>query len=149
MVMSETIMEELSLTTTRVTKAPVEKVFEAWLSAEMLRKFMVPCEGGSARTVETDGREGGRFLIVMSTGTKDIPHQGTYLAIDRYTKMVFTWESPFSIDGSTVALQFKPLESGYTELTLTQVKFANESARDGHFAGWSYLLDNLVATPLA
>jgi uncharacterized protein YndB with AHSA1/START domain len=142
------MMTELSLTTTRVIRAPVEKVFNAWLETETLKKFMVPCEGGSVPVAETDAREGGRFKVIMSTGEKDIPHAGTYLDIEPHSKIVFTWESPFSVDGSTVTLLFKPIDAGETELTLTQVKFADEGSRDGHLGGWTYILNMLAEASL-
>ena len=141
-------MTELSLTTTRTIKAPVRKVFDAWLNAETLKRFMVPCEGGSSPFAETDARVGGRFQITMNGGSEDIPHAGTYLEIDPHTRIVFTWESPFSIDGSTVTLDFMEKGDQETELTLTQVKFASESSRDGHISGWTYILDTLAAQSL-
>ena len=38
-------MSELSLTVRKTIPASPEKVFNAWLDAAMLKKFMVTCEG--------------------------------------------------------------------------------------------------------
>ncbi len=141
-------MSELSLTTSRVIKAPAEKVFNAWLKAETLTKFMIPGEGMSPPRVESDGKEGGRFSITMIAGEQEIPHAGTYLTVTPFTKIVFTWESPFSVDGSTVTLDFKPVNDNETELTLTHVKFPNEESRDNHNAGWARILEVLGSVGL-
>lgn len=139
-------MTELSLTTTRQIKAPVETVFNAWLSAETLQRFMMPCSGGSLAKVTADPRVGGRFSIVM--GEDEIPHAGTYLAIEPHSKIAFSWESPYSVDGSTVTLALRPIDGWTTELTLTQVKFSSEDSRDGHIKGWNVILDGLEALQL-
>ena len=139
-------MTELSLTTTRQIKAPVETVFNAWLAADTLKRFMMPCSGGSLAKVENDPRVGGRFSIVM--GEDEIPHAGTYLAIDPHSRIAFSWESPYSVDGSTVTLDLRPIDKGTTELTLTHVKFSSESSRDGHIKGWDIILDSLEALDL-
>ena len=121
--------------------APREAVFNAWLDAKMLAKFMMPGPDMTVPKAECDGRVGGRFAIVMATSEKEIPHAGTYLEVKPHSRIAFTWESPFSVDGSTVTLDFRPAGDGATEVTLTHVKFASEDARDGHKSGWTGILD--------
>ena len=79
----------------------------------------------------------------MEVGDKKIPHTGTYLTINRPHELVFTWESPFSIEGSTVALQFLALDDNQTRLELTHRKFIDEQARSNHEGGWGNILDTL------
>ncbi|MET3615390.1 uncharacterized protein YndB with AHSA1/START domain [Rhizobium aquaticum] len=138
-------MTELSLSLTRIVNARPEKVFDAWLTPAMLKRFMVPCEGGGVPVAESDARVGGHFKIVMFNGEKNIEHTGTYLEIDPHSRIAFTWQSVFSLDDSTVTLDFRPSGTDKTELTLTQVKFASESARDGHLKGWTLIVDQLAA----
>ena len=145
--MNVTDTTELSLTLERQIKAPVEKVYEAWLDPKTLIRFMSNCQGISLTKAETDPRIGGRFLLVMNNGTRDIDHSGTYLELVPYSRIAFTWESPFSMEGSRVTLDLAPKADG-TLLTLTHVRFANESSRDGHRGGWTTILDGLVATDL-
>jgi uncharacterized protein YndB with AHSA1/START domain len=139
-------LNELELTISRKIAASRERVFKAWLSPQMLAKFMRPCEGNdealNAR-VENDPVEGGRFSIVMKMTDKEIPHAGTYLEIDPFKRLAFTWESPFSRDDSVVTIDLEEIDAGTTELKLRQVKFNSESARDGHIGGWNQILDNL------
>ncbi len=137
-------MTDLTLTVTRAINAPVQRVFNAWLDAEMLARFMRPGPGMTVPRAQTDAVEGGHFLIVMNAGGQDMPHSGTYLKIVRHSHLAFSWQSANSIDDSTVSLDFKDL-GGATELTLTHVKFIDQQARDDHQAGWGAILDALAA----
>lgn len=134
---------ELELTVSRTIPAPREKVFNAWLSPAMLSKFMRPPETIGTARVENDPVKGGRFSIVMVTEEKEIPHAGTYLAIDPHAHLSFTWESPHSLDDSVVTVDFAERGPTLTEITLRQVKFRSEQARDGHVRGWTAILDLL------
>ena len=136
-------MNDMTVTVNRKISAPVESVFNAWLDAEMLAKFMIPAAGVCIPKAETDARVGGRFTIIMDTGENEIPHGGEYKAIDRHSKLVFTWESPFSIDGSTVTLNFADSGDGGTDLELIHVKFPNEESRNNHEGGWSSIMVKL------
>lgn len=130
---------DLTLTVSRTFDAPSEKVFDAWLNPEMLTRFMTPGDDVSVPSATVDPVEGGEFEVIMKVGDKEIPHSGVYKAIDRHRRLVFTWESPHSIDGSTVTVEFAPAEKG-TEVTLTQVSFSSEDSRDGHTEGWTAIL---------
>lgn len=138
-------MSELELTISRTIPAPREAVFAAWLSPETLAKFMTTPMGGSAPTrVSNDPVKGGRFSIVMMNGDKEIPHAGTYLEIDPHSRLIFTWESPYSLDDSVVTIDLAEPSPGKTDLTLRHVKFRSEEAREGHKQGWGAILGNLV-----
>ena len=146
--MNDLSPNDLSLTLSRRINAPVEKVYNAWLDPATLTRFFTNCEGISLAKAETDPRVGGRYLLMMNNGTKDIPHTGTYVELVPHSRIAFTWESPFmTLEGSTVTLDLVP-DGGATLLTLTHVRFENESSRDGHRGGWTAILDGLVATKL-
>ena len=135
-------MSDLSLTVERTINARQEDVFNAWLNPDMLRKFMMPAPGMSVAKAANDPRKGGRFDIVMQAGENEIPHSGTYFEIDPYDRIVFSWESPFSADGSTVTLAFEPADQG-TRITLTHIRFTDAETRDNHEGGWNGILDAL------
>lgn len=139
-------MTDLELTTSRHIKAPVERVFEAWLNPQLLMQFMLPADGMSVAEANSDGVEGGRFSIVMQSPDQQFPHGGEYLEISRYTRLVFTWESPFSVDGSTVTLTFAEHPQGGTELTLHHLKFPDQDSRNNHEMGWTRILQMLNQT---
>ncbi len=133
-------MNDLICKLSRVINAPIDKVFDAWLDPQLLSRFMLPMPEMPQPKTEVDGREGGRFTIYMDVGEKIIPHSGTYLELDRPNRLVFSWESPFSTDGSTVTLEFTAQDKVKTRLELTHVRFIDEETRDNHEIGWSNIL---------
>ncbi|MGV8935967.1 MAG: SRPBCC family protein [Allorhizobium sp.] len=136
-------MNELELTVRHTISASRQKVFDAWLSPAVLSKFMGPPGGTTPARVTNDPVKGGRFSIVMFFDGKEIPHAGTYLEIAPHSRLAFTWESPHSLDDSVVTIDFSELGPDRTEITLTQVKFRSESARDGHKEGWNTIFEAL------
>ena len=95
-------MSNFELTVTRTIPAARQTVFDAWLSSEMLQKFMCPGEGMTCPKAEVDAKVGGNFLIVMTAGEKELPHRGEYKTIDRHDTIAFTWLSPYTVDDSLV-----------------------------------------------
>jgi uncharacterized protein YndB with AHSA1/START domain len=137
---------DLSLTVSRHIKASPERVYNAWLDPKALMAFMVNCHGITMKHAETDPKVGGSFLIEMGgNGSTPVAHTGTYLALDPFRHIAFTWISPYSTEeGSTVTLDLAEMGAG-TQITLTHRRFVHESSRDGHAAGWAMILDALVA----
>ena len=134
-------MTDLTLSIKRTLTASPEAIYTAWLDPATITRFMA---GGVDQTVteaRTDPRVGGKFRIVM-TSDKEIAHQGTYRDLVPHSLIRFTWESPYSPADSEVTIQLTPVAEG-TEITLTQVKFLSEGARDGHFGGWNRIIDRL------
>ncbi len=134
---------DLTLSISRVVSAPPERVFDAWLDPQMLMKFMRPGTGMTTPKASNDPRVGGRFDLIMKNGDDELPHGGVYQVIDRPNQLVFTWVSPFSVDGSTVTLDFRPEGAG-THVTLTHVRFPDEESRDNHKNGWTAILECLA-----
>ena len=134
---------EFELTVRRTIPAPRKDIFEAWLSAEALAQFMKPMPNVTIPTAEVDGREGGKFLIVMRVGEKDLPHRGEYKTIQRYDRLSFSWLSEFSVPQSLVTLDFEEIGPRGTEVTLHHVGFANEESRNNHEGGWGKILQSL------
>lgn len=136
-------MTDLTLTVRRTIKASPEQLFQAWLDPAIMAKFMA---GGASQKVtkaQSDARVGGSFLVVMTAETA-LEHKGVYRVLTPFSRMVFTWESPYSPADSEVELLFTPVAGG-TELTLNQVKFLSEASRDGHIGGWTKILQRLDA----
>lgn len=136
-------MTDLTVNIKKTINAPIEKVFDAWLDPAMLTRFILPMPGMPQPEVETDPREGGRFSIVMQVGDDKIPHTGSYLSLERPSRLVFSWESPYSADDSKVTLDFTEIDAATTSVELTHVKFLHEEARSDHEGGWGNILDQL------
>lgn len=140
-----TTNNDLRLQVSRHIPHAPEKVFDAWLDPGMLTRFMTPGPGMTVADARADASEGGRFRVVMRTPDgNDLPHEGTYKTIDRPRQLVFTWESPYTTEDSTVTLDFADAEGG-TDVTLTHVRFPDEQSRDNHEGGWTQILASLDA----
>jgi uncharacterized protein YndB with AHSA1/START domain len=148
--MTATQQATTSLTLTRFIKAPPRKVYEAWLDAEVLRKWM----GGPNTTVpmfEADLRPGGTYHLEMQavnadgTPGKRYVVKGTYQELVPGEKLVFTWvaETPHTGE-SLITLHFRAKDGG-TELTLTHERFASAEVAEQHRKGWTSSLEKLAA----
>ena len=137
-------MTDLTLTVKRTIKANPEAVYAAWLDPVTITRFMAGGADQRVTEARTDPRVGGSFRIVM-TSDKDIAHQGVYRDLVPHSLIRFTWESPYSPADSEVTIRLSPVADG-TEITLSQVKFLSEGAREGHQGGWTRILDRLAIT---
>lgn len=135
-------MSDLRLSIKRIIKASPEAVYAAWLDPATICRFMAGGADQRVTEARTDPRVGGSFRIVM-TSDKEIAHSGHYKDLVPHSLIRFTWESPYSPVDSEVTIQLAPVDEG-TELTLSQVKFLSEGARDGHKGGWTMILDRLA-----
>ncbi len=149
--LEEALLEEdmidtdLSLKVTRRIAAPADRLFDAWLDPKMLMKFICPDHGMGVKSAETDPRVGGKYSIVMLGTSGEIPHWGEYKEITPHTRIIFTWESAYSIPGSTVTLSFDERD-GATDVMLLHERFLNEEMRDNHEKGWTSILAKLAET---
>ena len=139
-------MNDLTLSVSKTINAPIEKVFAAWLDPKMLAQFILPMPGMTQPKVENEPEQGGSFTILMRVGEDEIPHTGQYIEVTRPNKLVFSWLSPFSIDGSTVTINFSQASHDKTNVELTHVRFIDEEARSNHEGGWANILEALNET---
>jgi uncharacterized protein YndB with AHSA1/START domain len=135
-------MTDLSLTCRRVIKASPEQVYKAWIDPAMMTRFMSPRPDMHVRDARSDPKEGGRFYVMM-VGDKEFPHEGTYKVLQPHSRIVFTWEAPWSAPDTEVELKLNPV-SGGTEVVLTHIRFLSEESRDNHTAGWNGILGKLA-----
>jgi uncharacterized protein YndB with AHSA1/START domain len=137
-------MGELELTIRRTIAAPRDQVFNAWLTPASLAIFMRTADGIHIKTAETNPVKGGGFSIVMAVGDKEIRHVGTYLEVDPYSRLAFTWASPFSADDSIVTIDLDEIGKATTDIILRQVKIVNAEMRDRHRTVWVKIVDELA-----
>jgi uncharacterized protein YndB with AHSA1/START domain len=123
--------------------ASPERVFDAWLDPDMIKKFMLTGPDTGVTKAETDPRVGGRYDIVMTNEMGEVPHWGHFREIDRPNRLAFTWNSPHASPDSLVTLTFEPDGDG-TMVTLVHDMFPSEGSRDGHQEGWTAILATLA-----
>ena len=88
---------------------------------------------------KADPQVGGRFDSVMRAGDQDMPHGGVYKELNPFSRIVFSWESPFSADESEVTILLEE-NAGKTSIQLTHIRFLSEESRDNHEKGWTAIL---------
>jgi uncharacterized protein YndB with AHSA1/START domain len=121
--------------------APIGDVFRWWTEAERLEEWMSPTGTVEA---EVDLRVGGALRIVMKSGDTVIEHLGQYVEIERPTRLVFTWRSPFTGPApSVVTVELEPDGDGATLLYLVHSELP-EAAATSHRDGWGSMLDRLA-----
>ncbi len=138
----------LQLELQRVFAHPRERVFDAWTRPEALGAWMGPSEAIRAESVSVDLREGGHYRIdFVEAGEPTKRVQGTYLAIRRPERLMFTWiwAPPMPDAGveTTVIVDFEEVAAG-TRVHLRHLRFATPAACELHAAGWSGTLDKFA-----
>jgi uncharacterized protein YndB with AHSA1/START domain len=94
---------------------PAERVFDAWLSADLIGRWMF---GPNVREEEIvrlnlDARVGGTFSFVVRRDGKEFDHIGKYLELDRPHRLAFTWGVvQDGGDKSRVFVDFIPTANG-------------------------------------
>ncbi len=154
---------DTTLVMTRTFDAPREKVFDAWLDAAQIPKWMGP-RGVTADADRLEPKVGGSYRIVMHTPDGTPAVGGVYKEISRPEKLIFTWawEAAHNAPpGGTAAhsgkgaqsgpghetlvtVTFRDVGGGKTEMTLLHERFANAEARDSHRHGWTGSFDKLA-----
>jgi uncharacterized protein YndB with AHSA1/START domain len=141
---------DVALALTRRFDAPLERVFDAWLNADQIAKWIGP-RGIRAETKELEPRVGGRYRIHMRgvDGNSGPIVGGVYREIVRPERIVFTWTwetgHPQGIAGqeTLVTLTFRAV-GGKTEMTIRHELFPSKESRDSHNQGWNASFDKLA-----
>jgi Uncharacterized conserved protein len=115
-------MKNYSITTlTMIRTFPLhpERVFDAWLNPEMMRKWLFTQEGTN-KVTRNKPKVGGAWEIIDHRGGVDYRAIGEYLELDPPNKLVFTFRMPqFSDTEDTITVELRPIKDG-CEMTFTQ-----------------------------
>ncbi|MFE4349884.1 SRPBCC domain-containing protein [Peribacillus butanolivorans] len=109
-----------TLTMIRRFDVPAERVFDAWLNPEMMRKWFFTMESTN-KVANNEPIVGGSWEIVDHREGKDYRAVGKYIEVDSPSKLVFTFKMPqFSDTEDRITVEIKPFENG-CEITFTQL----------------------------
>ena len=124
--------------------APCERVFDAWLDAGNVGKWLFATPDGEMVLVELDPRVGGHYAIVERRDGEDVLHTGIYEEVERPRRLVFTLQVPkYSSDSSRIAIDLEPNEGGGCVLVLDAGEARQEDVAKFE-QGWSTILDGLA-----
>ena len=127
--------------------AQPEKVFDAWVKPELIRKWLFVGPTSEIINIEIDLRVQGKFSILeFENSTNEyIDHYGKYIKIDRPRKLAFTLSVPKHFPGETVVSIEIVATQNETELRLTQTgvsKDVTEGSWIKMFGQLSLVLEN-------
>ena len=129
----------------RTFDASLERVFGAWTSEEVLRRWLHGMPSWETPTAEVDLRVGGRIRIVMrdpSDGT-EAGATGEYTVVEPPRRLVFTWVWDDQPDQpQLIELEFSELD-GRTTVLMTNSAIASDGRLKSQERGWHVCYDNL------
>lgn len=132
-----------SLSIGRLIRAPITLVYDAWLDAHLMERWMKP-RPEVVTTVRADATVGGALHVVMQFGGRTEVHQGTYRLIDRPNRLSFSWSSTAAGPDTLVDLSLLASDGGRTMLLLGHQGLSSQRAVENHREGWQRILDSLT-----
>ncbi len=135
--------ENHTLRMERTYRAPAEAVFDAWTSAEVLRRWWQAEVGWDTPEATVEPRVGGIVRVVMrDTDGDSHGGRGIYTEVVRPSRLAFTWTWDGSERETLIEVDFEPTETG-TRVNFTHSLLADEASVRDHEHGWGNILDRL------
>jgi uncharacterized protein YndB with AHSA1/START domain len=124
--------------------APIEQVFDAWTSDEVMRRWLHCGRDWETPTAEVDLRVGGRIRIVMRDPDGDVHGvHGEYQLIERPRRLVFTWTfDEYPDNHQLIELEFSERD-GVTTVVMINSGIATEGLEGSQRTGWHLCYDEL------
>ncbi len=139
-------MSAQTLLIERTFQAPAERVFDAWTSEEVMRRWFHGEHAWETPVAEVDLRLGGNVRVVMRDPEKGVEHGGGghYTEIDPPHRLAFTWvwDNDEESRETLMELDFEEVD-GATTVRLTHSNLRDRESVVSHEGGWSNALDNL------
>lgn len=135
-----------TIVVTQSIAAPPEAAFDAWLDAARAGAWLFATPTGRVVEVAMDPRVGGALRIVDRRDGEDVAHVGTYLELERPSRLVFEFGVPkYSDARDRVEVAVAPQGLG-CEVTLTHTLTPGmEEWADAVRQGWTAILAGLAA----
>ena len=146
-----TARDTFDLTVTRMIRAPRQKVFDAFVKPDLVRKWF-GARGFAITRADIDARVGGRFRMTMQPRTGE-PYSvvGEYREIASPERLSFTWKWEGEPMGAlpetlvTVTLIERRAGDGVeTEVKLLHSGFPSIEGSEAHARGWNSTLNKLI-----
>ncbi len=129
----------------RTLNAPIQKVFEAWTTPDVLAKWFAPGPMG-INIGHVDARVGGDYAITMIGDDGEYTCFGTYTAVQPHTHLAFTFNwKQVPLPKDTVCTVDLKEDGGKTHMRFVHKGFPDAESRSNHEEGWLGCLDKLPA----
>ena len=141
------IADDKVLRIERTFQAPVEAVFDAWTSEEVMRRWWQAEIGWETSAAEVDLRVGGDVRVVMRDPDKDAEYGGGgyYTEVDPPSRLAFTWLWDDDTRRTLIEIDFEE-NDGATTVRFTHSGLWDEDAVRSHEGGWGNIFDKLERT---
>lgn len=134
------VLLDKSITIVREIHAPIERVFDAWITPADVVKWYYASEGWTTLYAEINAIKGGRFKIAFQNpeGVVVFDFTGTYTEVDRPTRIAYMMD-----DARSASIDFEAV-GDKTKVTLV---FGMESMNSEELQrdGWGGQVNHLVA----
>jgi uncharacterized protein YndB with AHSA1/START domain len=131
----------------RTFQAPIEAVFDAWTSEEVMRRWWQAERHWETAEAQVDLRLGGAVRVVMRDPEKDVEYGGggSYTEIEPPDRLAFTWLWDGETRRTLIELDFEERD-GATTVRFVHSGLWDEEAVRSHERGWNNVLDSLART---
>jgi uncharacterized protein YndB with AHSA1/START domain len=125
------------ITVQTILKAPIEKVWELWISPEHIIQWNHASADWHTPNAENDLKVGGKFKYTMAAkdGSMQFDFGGTYTEIVNHSLIAYTID-----DGRKVKITFKSQENGVVITEKFDPETENSEALQQK--GWQAILEN-------
>jgi uncharacterized protein YndB with AHSA1/START domain len=138
-----------TLTLKRTYAAPAQRVFDAFTSEDVMRRWWHAGPDWETPEARVDLRVGGEVRVVMRNPHEDVSYGGggLYTEIDAPRRLAFTWTWDDDQDATRqlIEIDFEDADGG-TMVRFTHSGLWNEEAVRSHEGGWGVAFDNLART---
>jgi uncharacterized protein YndB with AHSA1/START domain len=133
----------------RTFAAPAQRVFDAFTSEEVMRRWWHPAPDWDTPEASVDLRVGGRVRVVMRDPDSDVRYGGggEYTVVDPPRRVAFTWvwEDDRHQLPQLIEIDFEET-GGVTTVRFAHSNLWDEEAVTSHGEGWNAAFDNLART---
>ena len=134
-----------TLTMERTFAAPAERVFDAFTSEEVMRRWWHAGHDWETPEASVDLRVGGELRVVMRNPHEDVRYGGggEYTEVDPPRRLAFTWIwDDYKDRVQLIEIDFEERD-GATTMRFTHSGLWDEEAVASHEGGWGTAFDNL------
>ena len=137
--------ENFAVNIERTFDAPVNKVWQAWVDGEIMKKWSCP-NGFEIIEHSGEAKVGSNYSVTMKSEFYSGTVVGKYLEISKPNKLVMShcWDNEDgTFTAETIITVLLEDLRDKTKMNFTQTGFENSKRCDSHHSGWTETFDKL------